>query len=176
MVSPLKNVGADIIRPRDYECFESGGSAPTMMLIHMNYEITTATLDDVAAIKKIEDACFSVPWSEKSIEESLKNPCSHFYIARAGEDVCGYIGIQIFSGEGYVTNVATLPQFRKQGIARALICAALENEMEFLTLEVRQSNYPAISLYKKLGFAEVGVRPKFYREPTEDAILMTYYK
>ena len=142
----------------------------------MNYEITIATLDDVAEIKKIEDECFSVPWSEKSIEESLKNPCSRFYLARAGEKVLGYIGIQIFCGEGYVTNVATLPQFRKQGVAHSLVCAALENEMEFLTLEVRKSNAPAINLYKKLGFTEVGVRPNFYREPTEDALLMTRFK
>jgi ribosomal-protein-alanine N-acetyltransferase len=142
----------------------------------MNYEITIATLEDVADIKKIEDECFSVPWSEKSIEESLKNPCSHFYLARAEEEVLGYIGIQIFSGEGYVTNVATLPKFRKQGVAHSLVCAALENEMEFLTLEVRKSNAPAINLYKKLGFTEVGYRPNFYREPTEDALLMTKYK
>ena len=141
----------------------------------MNYEIISATLDDVADIKKIEDECFSVPWSEKSITESLNNPCSHFYVAKDGENAMGYIGIQIFSGEGYFTNVATLPEYRKQGIAKALIERALENEMEFLTLEVRESNLPAINLYEKLGFAEVGRRPKFYREPDEDAILMTKY-
>ena len=141
----------------------------------MNFEIVKATLDDVADIKKIEDECFSVPWSEKSIIESLENPCSHFYLARVNNEIAGYIGIQIFSGEGYFTNVATLPEYRKRGIAAALVKKALENEMEFLTLEVRESNIPAISLYKKLGFEEVGVRPNFYREPDEDAILMTKY-
>ena len=139
----------------------------------MKYEIIPATKDDVADIKKIEDVCFSTPWSEKSIIESLENPCSHFYLAKAGSEVLGYIGIQIFSGEGYVTNVATLPEYRKQGIARALVKRALENEMEFLTLEVRKSNTHAINLYKSLGFENVGVRPKFYREPDEDAVLMT---
>ncbi|MBR1763253.1 MAG: ribosomal protein S18-alanine N-acetyltransferase [Eubacterium sp.] len=141
----------------------------------MDLEIVKATPDDVADIKKIEDECFSVPWSEKSIEESLKNPCSHFYIAKVNNEVAGYIGVQIFSGEGYVTNVATLPEYRKQGIARALMERALRNEMEFLTLEVRKSNLPAISLYRKLGFEEVGIRPDFYREPNEDAVLMTRY-
>ncbi len=141
----------------------------------MDLEIVKATPDDVADIKKIEDECFSVPWSEKSIEESLKNPCSHFYIAKVNNEAAGYIGVQIFSGEGYVTNVATLPEYRKQGIARALMERALENEMEFLTLEVRKSNLPAISLYRKLGFEEVGIRPNFYREPNEDAVLMTRY-
>ncbi|MBR4241355.1 MAG: ribosomal protein S18-alanine N-acetyltransferase [Eubacterium sp.] len=142
----------------------------------MNFEIVKATLDDVADIKKIEDECFSTPWSEKSIEESLENPCSHFYLAKASGKTAGYIGIQIFSGEGYVTNVATLPDYRKQGIAKALIERALENEMEFLTLEARESNIPAINLYKKLGFEEVGKRPKFYRDPMEDAVLMTKFK
>ena len=141
----------------------------------MDLEIVKATSDDVADIKKIEDECFSVPWSEKSIEESLKNPCSHFYIAKVNNEAAGYIGVQIFSGEGYVTNVATLPEYRKQGIARVLMERALENEMDFLTLEVRKSNLPAISLYRKLGFEEVGIRPKFYREPNEDAVLMTRY-
>ena len=141
----------------------------------MNYEIKPATLSDVADIKKIEDECFSTPWSENSIEEALKNPCSHFYLAKVNGETAGYIGIQIFSGEGYFTNVATLPEFRKQGIATALIERTLENEMEFLTLEVRKSNIPAISLYKKLGFEEVGIRPKFYREPNEDAVLMTKF-
>ena len=141
----------------------------------MDFEIIKATLDNVADIKKIEDECFSHPWSEKSIEESLENPCSHFYLAKDKNEICGYIGIQIFSGEGYVTNVATLPQFRKKGIAKALIERALENEMEFLTLEVRESNIPAISLYKKLGFETVGKRPKFYRDPEEAAILMTKF-
>ncbi len=141
----------------------------------MDLEIVKATSDDVADIKKIEDECFSVPWSEKSIEESLKNPCSHFYIAKVNNEAVGYIGVQIFSGEGYVTNVATLPEYRKQGIARALMERALENEMDFLTLEVRKSNLPAISLYRKLGFEEVGIRPKFYREPNEDAVLMTKF-
>lgn len=142
----------------------------------MEFEIISATLSDVADIKKIEDECFSVPWSEKSIEECLNNPCSRFYIAKDGENAAGYIGIQIFSGEGYVTNVAVLKAYRKQGIAESLFKKALQNDMEFLTLEVRKSNTPAINLYKKLGFAEVGVRPEFYRDPEEDAILMTYYK
>ena len=101
--------------------------APDYMI--MDLEIVKATPDDVADIKKIEDECFSVPWSEKSIEESLKNPCSHFYIAKVNNETAGYIGVQIFSGEGYVTNVATLPEYRKQGIARALMETALRNEM-----------------------------------------------
>ena len=86
------------------------------------------------------------------------------------------MGLQIFSGEGYVTNVAVLPDFRRQGIAEMLIKKQLENDMNFISLEVRKSNLPAISLYKKLGFETVGIRPHFYTSPDEDAVIMTKNK
>ena len=83
------------------------------------------------------------------------------------------MGLQIFSGEGYVTNVAVLPEYRRRGIAQRLISAQLENEMNFITLEVRKSNTPAIRLYEKTGFENVGIRPHFYTSPDEDAVIMT---
>ncbi len=141
----------------------------------MKLEIKKATLIDAAELVKIENACFSTPWSESSIRESLENENSHFYLALADGKTAGYIGVQIFSKEGYFTNTAVLPEYRRRGIARALIERALENEMEFLTLEVREGNAPAISLYESLGFERVGERPRFYREPEENAILMTKY-
>lgn len=141
----------------------------------MKIEIIEATVENAADIAQIEKECFALPWSEQNIEESLLNPNSHFYLALANGKAAGYMGLQIFSGEGYVTNIATLPGFRRQGIAGKLIEAAVKNDMEFITLEVRKSNVSAITLYKKFGFAEVGARPGFYREPTEDALLMTKF-
>ena len=141
----------------------------------MNLKIIPASLNDLANILKIENACFSSPWSEQSLKESLENPASRFYIAYADGDLAGYMGLQIFSGEGYVTNVATLPEYRRKGVARALINAALKNDMEFITLEVRESNSPAISLYSLFGFERVGVRPNYYSNPTENAVLMTKF-
>ena len=85
------------------------------------------------------------------------------------------MGLQIFSGEGYVTNVAVLPKFREKGIAKALITEQMKNDMEFITLEVRESSVPAINLYTKMGFENMGIRPKFYSNPTENAIIMTKY-
>lgn len=85
------------------------------------------------------------------------------------------MGLQIFSSEGYVTNVAVLPEFRGQGIASALIARQMENDMEFITLEVRQSNLPALKLYEKSGFERVGIRPHFYSNPDENAVIMTRY-
>lgn len=144
-------------------------------MTHTNLIIRKATFDDSGEIEKIEKACFSTPWSLNSIEESLKNECSVFYLAELDSQVVGYMGLQIFSGEGYVTNIGVLPEYRKMGIATALIEAQMQNEMDFITLEVRQSNVPAISLYNKLGFEDVGVRKNYYSNPTENAVLMTKY-
>ncbi|MBE6816134.1 MAG: ribosomal-protein-alanine N-acetyltransferase [Ruminococcaceae bacterium] len=138
--------------------------------------IKEATLCDVAEILRIEQACFSTPWTEQGIRESIENENTHLYLALADGKTAGYMGVQIFSGEGYVTNVATLPAYRRQGVAKALIERVLGNEMDFLTLEVRESNAPAIALYESLGFARIGVRPHFYRNPDENALLMTKYK
>lgn len=136
-------------------------------------QIKPATIDNVADILKIEQACFSTPWTEQGIAESIDNENTYLYIALIDDKVAGYMGLQIFSGEGYVTNVATLPEYRKMGVAKALINECLKHDMEFISLEVRQSNTPAINLYSQFGFKNVGIRPKFYREPVEDAIIMT---
>ncbi len=130
-------------------------------------------LDDVY---KIECACFVHPWSKADLESQLSLDTSHFLVAVIDGKAVGYMGLQIFSGEGYVTNVAVLPEFRRQGIAQMLIEKQLENEMDFITLEVRKSNLPAINLYQKSGFKTVGVRPHFYSSPIEDAVIMTRNK
>ena len=89
----------------------------------------------------------------------------------------GYVGCQTVLDEGYITNVAVSPDFRRQGIARALIAEltakAGGNKLAFVTLEVRESNAPAIALYTGAGFAPVGKRKDFYSNPTENAVLMT---
>lgn len=129
-------------------------------------------LDDVA---EIENACFSHPWSRKDLESQLSLDTSHFIVAAVNGRAVGYMGLQIFSGEGYVTNVAVLPEYRRRGIAETLIAAQMKNDMRFITLEVRKSNAAAIALYEKSGFENVGIRPKFYTDPTEDAVIMTKY-
>lgn len=129
-------------------------------------------LDDVA---KIENACFAHPWSRKDLGAQLSIDTSHFIVASLNGRAVGYMGLQIFSGEGYVTNVAVLPEYRRRGIAEALVTAQMKNDMRFITLEVRKSNAAAIALYEKSGFENVGIRPKFYTDPTEDAVIMTKY-
>lgn len=137
----------------------------------MNIEkLSQKHLDDVYEIEKI---CFSSPWSREDLEKQIDIDTSYFLVAEVDGKAVGYMGLQIFSGEGYVTNVAVLPEYRHQGIAAALIERQLENPMDFITLEVRQSNTPAINLYAKMGFESVGIRPNFYSNPTENAIIMT---
>lgn len=137
----------------------------------MNIEkLSQKHLDDVYEIEKI---CFSSPWSREDLEKQIDIDTSYFLVAEVDGKAVGYMGLQIFSGEGYVTNVAVLPEYRHQGIAAALIEKQLENPMDFITLEVRQSNIPAINLYTKMGFESVGIRPNFYSNPTENAIIMT---
>ncbi len=138
-------------------------------------EIAAATPADIPDIAAIERACFSVPWSEKAISDSM-NAKTVFYIARVGGNAVGYIGASIVAGEGYVTNVAVSPEFRRQGIGEALLNTVIGKhkcELEFLSLEVRMSNDAAISLYNKLGFKKAGTRKRFYEHPTEDAFIMT---
>lgn len=127
----------------------------------------------VDGVYQIEKICFTHAWQKADIEKQLELETSHFLVALDGDKVVGYMGLQIFSGEGYVTNVAVLPEYRRQGIAQSLILKQLENDMEFITLEVRQSNGNAIKLYEKMGFENMGIRPKFYSDPTEDAVIMT---
>lgn len=142
----------------------------------MNYTIIPMNKSHISAVANIEKVCFASPWTEEGIAEELKNPLAHFLVA-VGEEVMGYIGVHEICGEGSITNVAVLPNFRCNGIGKALVSAAIngakERNCEFITLEVRKSNFPAIFLYSSLGFEQVGLRKNFYSSPTEDAVLMT---
>ena len=138
--------------------------------------ISTATYDDISAIATIENLSFSTPWSENAIKESMDAE-TDFYVARSNNTVVGYMGLSKIVGEGYVTNVAVLPQYRGLGIGEKILRYAIDDskDLEFISLEVRASNNVAISLYKKLNFEQVGLRKRFYTNPIEDAIIMTKY-
>ena len=138
-------------------------------------KITLASIDNVQDIATIEKNSFSVPWSENAITDSL-NSGTEFYIATLNNDIVGYMGISKIAGEGYVTNIAVLPEHRRLGIGKKILEFVIQkskDELEFISLEVRVSNHAAISLYEKLGFKNVGLRKRFYTNPTEDAIIMT---
>lgn len=138
--------------------------------------MTSGQLDDVYII---ETECFSHPWSKQSIEEELNNETSLFLVAKEENEVIGYIGMSIVIDEGYIFNVAVREKYRNKGVATALINELVtygkKNNFSFITLEVRESNLPAILLYSKFGFIKAGERKDYYSNPKENAILLTKY-
>lgn len=130
----------------------------------------------VQQIAGLEKICFSDPWSENSIASELENRLSYWLVALDGDIVTGYVGSQSVLGESDMMNVAVHPDYRRQGIGEALVThlvqALREKGNHCLTLEVRVSNTPAIALYGKLGFTQVGRRPNYYRNPKEDALIL----
>lgn len=143
-----------------------------------NMKIVDASLSHVAEIAGLERTCFSAPWSEKAITETMQGD-SVFLVAEEDGKVVGYIGSYHCHPEGYVTNVAVAPEMRRRGIGRALVEELIARgkglSLSFWTLEVRESNEGAIALYSSIGFKKVGKRPRFYSNPEEAALLMTYY-
>ena len=130
----------------------------------------------VSQVAALEKLCFSEPWSENSVAGELNNPLSLWLVAVDGDCVAGYVGSQSVMGESDMMNIAVAPNYRRQGIAEALIeelARQLRDGGNYcLTLEVRASNEPAIALYEKLGFTQVGRRPNYYRSPKEDALIL----
>lgn len=130
-------------------------------------------IGQIAALEKI---CFSEPWTEDGITESFKAG-TRFFVAERDGKVLGYAGLSAVLDEGYITNVAVFPEYRKKGVATAVLKAvfrfANQNSLNFVSLEVRPSNTDAVSLYEKFGFVTEGRRKNFYRNPQEDALIMT---
>ncbi len=141
--------------------------------------IKKATLENLEDIFKIEESVFAHPWSLESLKNLLEDENSVVFVAVNNDITCGYCGVNTILDEGYITNVAVLENYRKQGMGRMLVNAlvdfAKDKSLAFLTLEVRKSNTPAINLYSKNGFETVGERKNYYTSPTENALLMTKY-
>lgn len=144
----------------------------------MNFTVENMNAEHIPQIARLETQCFSQPWSETALSEELSNENSHFLVA-VSDDVMGYIGVQEICGEAYITNVAVFEKYRKCGVGRALLKAAFEGaknrNCEFITLEVRESNFSAIALYESEGFEKAGIRKNFYSSPTENGVIYTKY-
>lgn len=134
-------------------------------------------LDDILLM---EQQCFSVPWTHEQLMAQLSD-FMHIFLAAEDENgrAVGYAGLMYVLDEGYISNVAVSPDRRREGIADMLLTELYERakakKLSFLTLEVRESNIPAQSLYKKHGYIEVGRRKGYYSLPKEDAVLMTCF-
>lgn len=145
----------------------------------MEYTIRDADATQLDRLEEIEQACFSMPWTRQQLQTQLTDSTHLLIAAEVGGTVAGYVGMMYIIDEGYISNVAVAPEYRRQGLADALIaelcrrCAKLE--LVFVTLEVRRSNAAAIALYEKHGFSVVGERKNYYERPREDALLMTKF-
>lgn len=136
--------------------------------------ISERHLDDIAEIERLS---FSHPWTREGLMTLVReNGVGFAAIDKESGKVLAYAGMVIAADEGSITDVATHPDYRRRGIARAVMETMLRycetNAVSYVALEVRESNESAISLYGGLGFEVVGKRPRFYRSPVEDACVM----
>lgn len=119
---------------------------------------------------------FTMPWSTKAFMELTEDKNSIFLVAEKAGEIIGGCGLTHILDEGDIHNVMVTPAYRGQGIATQMLEKLLEEGrkqgISEFTLEVRVSNEPAIRVYEKLGFVSEGIRPKFYEQPVEDALIM----
>ena len=138
-------------------------------------EIKIMTEEHVDGVGEIEQLCFSQPWSKNSLMMLTKEGAVACVALEDGR-VAAYGGMMTVLDEGQITNIATHPDFRRRGYARAVTEAlsqlGRERGLEGIYLEVRRSNQAAISLYHTCGYTVIGERRGFYSNPTEDALLM----
>ena len=137
--------------------------------------LTESTLDGVAELEKM---CFSQPWSRSSLELLTKEGIGVGMVCSKDGKVCAYGGMIIAVDEGQITNIATHPDYRRQGYGKAIVQALVKhakmNGLDSISLEVRESNRAAIDLYTKEGFKIEGKRKDFYTKPTENALIMIW--
>ena len=148
------------------------------------WTIEPATPECLSEILRIEEACFSAPWTRKMLEAELGgNPFAHFLVARqegtpdaSAESIIGYLCYWIVFEELRLMNLAVIESMRHRGIAKSLVATALQTGMSQsahrAVLEVRASNQAAQRLYEGFGFSQTAVRSKYYANPVEDAVLM----
>ncbi|MCI9046690.1 MAG: ribosomal protein S18-alanine N-acetyltransferase [Hungatella sp.] len=132
--------------------------------------------EDLAAVVRLEEMCFSIPWSNTAIEEAFANELYRFVAVEEKGVIVGYANFRIVADEGEIERVAVHPDSRRRGYGRKLMEAMVEYSrkkgVRDMTLDVRVNNEKAINLYESCGFVEEGRRKDYYREPTEDAIIM----
>jgi ribosomal-protein-alanine N-acetyltransferase len=136
------------------------------------------TLDDIPAVHRIERASFFQPWPDDAYRNELTtNRLASYVVARAGDEVVGFAGLWVMVDEAHVTTFAVDPRWRRHGVGERMLLALLDlsvaRRAREATLEVRLSNLPARRLYEKYGFRPVGIRPRYYSDNGEDALIMT---
>jgi ribosomal-protein-alanine N-acetyltransferase len=144
----------------------------------LKLEIAAMRVEDIPAVHAVERASFPVPWPAYAFRQELEtNRLARYLVARAGGEVVAYGGIWMMVDEAHVTTFAVLPEHRRGGIGGRLLLALMDLAVDLAanvaTLEVRISNADARRLYERFGFRPVGVRPRYYSDNGEDALIMT---
>lgn len=138
--------------------------------------IRNMTLDDIESVFEIEKSIFSIPWSKKSFESSISSKDTIYIVTTIDEKIVGYLGIYILGDQSDISNVCVHKDYRRMHIAEVMLSyifdRAKSNNVKEITLEVRESNVAAISLYEKMGFKEIGIRKNYYQKPLENGLLM----
>ena len=143
-----------------------------------DHKVRVARVEDIASMCLLEQECFSLPWTEGDFRSMMSGDGGAFFVCVSHSgDVLGYIGSYFVLDECSITNVCVTKRARRSGIGNALL-DALESECRargasFVTLEVRESNSAAISVYESRGYERCGVRVGFYQMPREDAFIYT---
>lgn len=133
---------------------------------------------DVEEVVKLEALSYGEHhWSKESFYNELSNNLAHYYCATTeNEKLIGYVGCWHIFEEAHITTLSVHPDYRKQGIAQQLLFTVIDscykNKIKYITLEVRESNIPAISLYEKNGFKSIGTRKGYYQDNNENALIM----
>ena len=144
----------------------------------LRLRIEAMRLEDLAAVHQIELASFSAPWPPNAYRSELEtNRLASYLVARAEDRVVAYGGMWLMVDEAHITTFAVHPAWRRQKIGERLLLAfldlAIDRRAREATLEVRLSNLAARRLYEKYGFRPVGLRPRYYSDDGEDALIMT---
>ena len=144
----------------------------------MKYAIRPMEPNDLSQVTEIEQKSFHYPWSGDYFRHELTvNQIARYLVACQEPVVLGYIGLWLIVGEVHITTLAAHESYRRRGVAELLLTAAielaLEHEAQLVTLEVRESNLAARTLYEKYGFAKVGLRHRYYTETGENAVIMS---
>lgn len=137
------------------------------------------TTESAECAARLEEKCFSAPWSVSALEESAFRADGVFRCAYINGEFAGHAGMLCVLDEGQVCNIAVEQSYRRIGVGRALVEALIEEarnrHLSVLYLEVRASNTPAQRLYESFGFEKVGARRAYYENPREDAFLYNLY-
>ncbi|SES86503.1 [SSU ribosomal protein S18P]-alanine acetyltransferase [Natronincola peptidivorans] len=140
-------------------------------------KVRKMVVKDIPHVVEIEKKCFPIPWTKGAFETEIKkNMLAVYVVAVLDDKVVAYGGMWLIVDEGHITNIAVDPQYQGKKIGeevtKALIEEAKKKRLYRLTLEVRKSNHIAQKLYNKLGFIACGIRPEYYSDNGEDALIM----